>query len=428
MNIAFVQPPNPQRSGDWKKMGVSRPPINLALLAAYVRRYGHKPVIYDLDWFDGGVNEAVRDILKYNPDVVCITCLTPRLEIALSIARGIKEWNPKVKIIMGGAHVNGTKDLYPDIDYAIYGEGEEALIELLKAIETKSGVESIRNLIYRQGSEAIVNKQRPFIKDLDRLPFPAWDLLDLENYKDNNIFDGPHMGVMTSRGCPWNCIFCSSGVAWGRNVRFRSVENVVEELKQITGLGIRNIMFYDDTFTLNKPRFLSICEGMARLNLKYYCQLRVDTIDDEIAEALKMSGCIMAAIGVESGDAKILKILRKGITKNQVRRAVATLKSAGVPVLASYILGSPGDTHESIRKTIDFARELDTDQAKFMICTPFPGAELFDMAVDKGVLSYGLTPSQYAKITYYQHVTANLSEVSDEELLKYQEDAYKTFK
>ena len=300
MNIAFVQPPNPQRSGDWKKMGVSRPPINLAILAAYVRQFGHNPSILDLDWFDGGVNEATRDILKYNPDVVCITCLTPRLEIALSIAHGIKEWNPKVKIVMGGAHINGTKELHPDIDYAIYGEGEEALVELLKAIETKRGFESIRNLIYRQGTETIINKQRPFINDLDKLPFPAWELLDLQNYKDTATFDGPHMGVMTSRGCPWNCIFCSSGVTWGRNVRFRSVENVVEELKQITEMGIRNIMFYDDTFTLNKPRFLAICEGMVELKLKYYCQLRVDTVDSEVAEALKMSGCIMAAIGVES--------------------------------------------------------------------------------------------------------------------------------
>ena len=187
-------------------------------------------------------------------------------------------------------------------------------------------------------------------------------------------------------------------------------------------------MFYDDTFTLNKARFLEICKGMMGLNLKYYCQLRADTVDGEVAVALKDSGCIMAALGVESGDERILRTLQKGLTKHQVSEAVSILKTTGVPTLATYIIGSPGDTRESIAKTMDFAKQLNTNQAKFMICTPFPGTALFDMAVDKKVLSYGLTPSEYANITYYQHITANLSEVSDDELLQYQEEAYKIFK
>lgn len=434
MRVAFVQPPNLQRSGDWKKMKVSRPPINIALLAACIRQLGCETFIYDFDWFEGTVDDMSKLILSKSPDVVGFTCLTPRMQITLFIAARIKELNPKVKIIIGGAHVNAVKEraLYSrDIDYAIYGEAEKALIEFLKATETNGDFENIQNLIYRKNGKVIMNFTRPFIQNLDELPFPAWDLLNLEEYKDAATFDGIHMGVMTSRGCPWNCIFCSSGVVWGRKVRFRSVESVIEELGQIVhNLRITNIMFYDDTFTVNKPRFLKICDEIVKrkLNLKYYCQLRVDTIDEEIADALAQSGCIAAALGVESGDEEILKILKKGIKKSQVYKTVAALKSAGVPILASYIIGSPGETHESIQKTFEFAKELDTDQTKFMICTPFPGTELFGMAVEKGLLSDNLSPAQCAEVTYYQHVAANLSKVSDEDILHYQRLAYKTFK
>lgn len=434
MKIVLVQPPNLQRSGDWKKMKVSRPPINIALLASYLRQFGHEPFIYDFDWFEGNAQEMARLILERSPDVVGFTCLTPRIEIALAIAAKVKELAAGVRIVIGGAHVNAVKEqsLYTaDIDYAIYGEAEETTVELLNAIETNGDFDKIRNLIYRKGEKVVMNPPRPFIQNLDELPFPAWDLLNLQDYKDPAIFDDLHMGVMTTRGCPWNCIFCSSGVIWGRKVRFRSAGNVADELQYIVDkLGITNVMFYDDTFTLNKPRFLKICGEIIkrRLNLRYYCQLRVDTIDEGVADGLAESGCITAAIGIESGDEEILKTLKKGYKKDQAYKAVAALKSAGVPILASYIIGSPGDTHESIKKTFEFAKELDTDYAKFMICTPFPGTELFEMAVEKGILSDHLSPAQCAGITYYQHVAANLSKVSDEELMRYQKDAYNSFK
>ena len=434
MKIVLVQPPNLQRSGDWKKMKVSRPPINMALMASCLRQFEHEPFIYDFDWFEGSIDEMSALILSKKPRVVGFTCLTPRIEITLSIAARIKEFDPEVKIVIGGAHVNAVKEqsLYTTaIDYAIYGEAEESFIELLKAIETDGDFDKIQNLIYRKSGKVTMNSARPFIQNLDELPFPAWDLLNLQDYKDPVIFNDIHMGVMTARGCPWNCIFCSSGVIWGRKVRFRSAENVADELQHIAKkLEITNVMFYDDTFTLNKTRFLKICEEMIKrkLNLRYYCQLRVDTIDDEVANGLAESGCITAALGIESGDEEVLKTLRKGFKKSQAYIAVAALKSAGVPILASYIIGSPGDTHESIQKTFEFAKELDTDQAKFMICTPFPGTDLFKMAVEKGILSGNPTPSQCAGITYYQHVAANLSKVSDEELLRYQRDAYSSFK
>jgi anaerobic magnesium-protoporphyrin IX monomethyl ester cyclase len=321
MKVILVQPPNLQRSGDWKKMKVSRPPINIALLASYLRKFGHEPVIYDFDWFEGGVNEMCDIILLQKPDVVGFTCLTPRIEITLLMAAKLKERAGSLPIVIGGAHVNAVKEraLYAaDIDYAIYGEAEDAFVELMRSIETKVDPGGIRNLIYRRNGKVLMNPVRAFISDLDALPFPAWDLLNLQDYKDPGVFNGLHMGVMTTRGCAWNCIFCSSGVVWGRNVRFRSALNVVDELQYIAEkLEITNIMFYDDTFTLNKARFLTICREIVkrRLNLRYYCQLRVDTIDEEIADGLAESGCITAALGIESGDEKILATLKKGYKK-----------------------------------------------------------------------------------------------------------------
>ena len=433
MKVALVQPPNVQRAGDWKKMRVAKPPINIALLAAYIRQFGHEPLLYDLDWFDGSLEEMAALILTGNPGVVGITCLTPRIQLTLSLARSIKNLNRQVTIIIGGAHVNAVREesLYTDdIDYAIYGESEKALLKLVEAIDAGHSITDIPNLIYRNGEHVVINPTGPLVENLDELPFPAWDLLDLETYIDPPIFDGAHMGVMTSRGCPWHCIFCASGVTWGSTVRFRSAENVIEELEQIVHkLGIRNIMFYDDTFTMNKKNFLKICNGIVKrnLNLKYYSQVRVDTIDEEVAAALAESGCISAAIGAESGNNEVLKTLKKWFKTEDVIKAVSMLKAADVPILATYIIGCPGENHESIERTLKFSIELGTNQAKYMILTPFPRTELFRMCVEKGLLPSYMTPAQWSKFTYYQHVAANLSKVSTEELLEFQRIAYETF-
>ena len=434
MKVALVQPPNPQRSGDWKKMKVSRPPINLALLASHIRNFDHEPFVYDFDWCDDSIEDMAKLILSKGPDVVGFTCLTPRIKIVLQMAARIKEKNKNVITLIGGVHVSAVlrQSLYTDdIDYAIYGESEGALVELLDALDNKKSIENVPNLIYRKDDEIRTNPTNPLIENLDEMPLPAWDLLNLQDYTDPATFDGIHMGVMTARGCPWDCIFCSSKVTWGRKVRFRSAENVIEELDYIVNkLGIANIMFYDDTFTVKKSRFLKICDEMVKrkLNLRYYSQVRVDTVDEEVADALARSGCIAAAIGVESGDEKILKVLRKEFTKDNVRKAVAALKRADVHILATYVLGSPGETKESVEKTFAFAKELDTDQAKFMICTPFPGTESYKIAVQKGLLPDHMSADEWSEFTYYQHVAANLSDMSDEVLLDCQRRAYTEFK
>jgi len=429
MKITLVQPPNMQRSGKWEMQKVCRTPTNLALLAAYVRQNGHEPKIVDLDIEGGNLEEIARLILFNNPQVVGITCLTPRFPIAMDIAAECKRINPEVITVVGGPHVTGlSKHVLKEkaVDYGVVGEGEVAFLELINNIAVGKPVDEVANLIYRHNGKIHINPVRPFIIDLDALPFPAWDLLKLDHYVDSAFYEGPHLGLMSARGCPYDCYFCGSRVVWGRRVRYRSPANILAEIEEaINKYNIREFMFYDDTFTKQRKRIIEFCEGViARcLDIRFYAQVRVDTIDLEITKKLKKAGCFAVAIGVESGNDAILKTMGKNLTKDQIRTGCTVLKAAKMPFLASYIIGHPGDTHETIQQTIDFATELDADQSKFLIATPYPGTRFFDMAVAQGIIS-DEGAQDLGDHTYFQHVAANLSKVSDAGLLAYQQKAF----
>jgi len=429
MRITLVQPPNLQRKGKWKMQLVCRTPTNLALLAAYVRMHGHEPQIIDLDIQGGTLEEIAHLILANDPHVIGITCLTPRFPITIDIAAECKRINPDVIIVVGGPHVTGLPRFAlksPVIDYAIMSEGEEAFLELIDKLDKNKSVNEIANLVYRHNGEVRINPVRPPIADLDKLPFPAWDLLMLDRYVDPAFYHGPHLGLVFGRGCPYECYFCASRVVWGRRVRHRSPANVIAEIEEaVVKYHIREFMFYDDTFTLNRKYIIEFCESIIpkHLDIRFYAQVRVDTIDTEIVKKLKAAGCFAVAIGVESGNAEILKGMGKRLTKEQIREGCKVLKAAKMPFLASYIIGHPGDTHETIMQTINFANELDADQSKFLISTPYPGTRFFDMAVERGIISQE-GAEDLGEHTYFQHVAANLSAVSDADLIAYQQKAY----
>jgi anaerobic magnesium-protoporphyrin IX monomethyl ester cyclase len=212
-------------------------------------------------------------------------------------------------------------------------------------------------------------------------------------------------------------------------VRLRSPANVFGEIKELFDkYKINEFMFYDDTFTINTKRAADICNLIIKngMKIRFYMQSRADTMDLDLAILLKKAGCIGVAVGVESGDKKILAQIGKRETKEQFRKAVEIFKQAGLPCVASYVIGLPGDTHETIKATIDFANELDTDQAKFMIATPYPGTQLYEMAKEKKMLK-SCEVDDLGDYTYYQHVAANLSNVTDEELMNYQRSAYDSY-
>ena len=294
-------------------------------------------------------------------------------------------------------------------------------------LKNKSDPLTINNLVYRRPDATLsVNPARPFIKDLDSLPLPAYDLMTLHEYTDPAYFEGSHLALFSSRGCAYDCKFCASCVTWRRKVRFRSANNVIGEIKYIANtLGVKNLMFWDDNFTSHKKRAIDICTGLIaeNLNVKYTVQVRADNVDEELLGLLKRSGCQFAAIGVESGNEQMLVSMGKRETKEQIRNAVRMMHNVGLPSIASYIFGFPGDTHETIRETIDFAFELDADQSKFMILCPYPGTAYFELAKLRNLIDES-SFEQMESLNYYDSVAVNLSEVSNADLIRYQDEAY----
>ncbi len=431
--VAFVRPPNLQKSDLWKKQGVIRCPLNIALLASFIReRGGYDCSIVDFEIAEvSSPQEMAEMILDGSPKYVCITTLTPRYPTVVRMAEEIKRLAPEINIIVGGPHVTGAPQyaLYDSILYGIIGEGEEALLELLNALEAGSEVSSINNLIYRHKGDIAVNAPRPFIKKLDELPWPAWDLMKMDEYTDPAYFEGSHLAIFSSRGCPYDCSFCASRVTWMGKLRLRSTDSVIDEIRYIVNaLGINNLMFWDDTFAANKKRAIDICRRIIedKLGINYTVQIRADSVTQDLAVAFRDSGCSFAAIGVESGNEIMLNRIGKRETKAQFENAVAVMKDVGLPIIASYIIGLPGDTHETIKETIDFAFELDADQSKFMILAPFPGTRVYDLAVKRGLVD-PTSFEQMEALNYYDSVAINLSNVSAEDLIKYQDEAYERF-
>lgn len=431
--VTFVRPPNLQKSGQWKKQGVIRCPLNIGLLASFIRERGS----YDCSLVDfetteaASVTEMAEVVLGESPKYVCITTLTPRFPTVVRMAQEINRLDPAVTIIVGGPHVTGAPQaaLYEGISYGIIGEGEQTLLELLDTLEAGHDPSTIANLIYRAGSDTRVNDIRPFVKNLDELPFPAWDLMNLDDYVDPAYFKGRHLAIFSGRGCPYDCSFCASRVTWQRKLRLRSVENVMEEIRHIVNvLGVTNLMFWDDTFAADKKRAIAICNKIIEedLDISYTVQIRADACSDELIEALRDSGCAFAAIGVESGNEQMLERIGKREGKEQFRNAVRAMKRANLPTIASYIIGLPGDTHETIRETMEFALELDADQSKFMILAPYPGTRVYDVAVEKGLVD-PTSFEQMENLNYYDSVAINLSEVSDDDLISYQDQAYEQY-
>jgi anaerobic magnesium-protoporphyrin IX monomethyl ester cyclase len=431
--VVFVRPPNLQKSGQWKKQGVIRCPLNIALLASFVRERGdYDCVLVDFETTQiSSVTDMAEIVLAACPKYVCITTLTPRFPAVARMAQEVKRLDPAVTIIVGGPHVTGSPQtaLFDGISYGIIGEGEEALLELLDTLEAGRGPSSVENLIYRDGTGTKINGMRPFVKNLDEMPFPAWDLMNLDDYVDPVYFKGRHLAIFSGRGCPYDCTFCASRVTWRRKLRLRSTENVMDEIRHIVNvLGVQNLMFWDDTFAADKKRAMAICNRIIEedLDISYTVQIRADAFSDELIEALRDSGCAFAAIGVESGNEQILKNIGKRETKEQFRDAVSAMKRANLPVIASYIIGLPGDTHETIKETMEFALELDADQSKFMILAPYPGTRVYDIAVEEG-LADPTSFEQMEDLNYYDSVAINLSEVSDEDLIRYQDQAYEQY-
>ncbi len=318
-----------------------------------------------------------------------LTATTPAIYDAYEVARMVKGINPDCRVVIGGPHVSFTARQTlrecKAMDAVIMREGEITFRELVQAWDRGLPLKRTAGLAFRCNGGIAKNPARPFIKNLDTLPFPAWEKLPMEKYNMN----GRRFGmVMTSRGCPYDCIFCSSSQLCGKIWRARSPENVVSELKLLYDSGIKEIEFMDDTFTLNNKRAEGICDAIIRegLDITWTCSSRVNTINKGLAKKLKRAGCHTVYFGIESGSQEILDMIGKGISLEQSRKAVRIARDTGLSTLGSFILGLPGETLKSISRTVRFAKGLGLGFAQFTTATPYPGTKLYTWAKSRGLL------------------------------------------
>jgi anaerobic magnesium-protoporphyrin IX monomethyl ester cyclase len=246
-------------------------------------------------------------------------------------------------------------------------------------------VSGIKGLIRRHGADIITNPPRPYIADLDDLPLPRHELLPVKHYRAP-LVGGPYGFVVPSRGCPAGCRFCIKHVSYGRSVRYRAADNVLDEMEQLISLGVRKIHMYADLFTINRDHVMAICQGILerKLDVRWTCNSRVDFVDPEMLRAMHAAGCWMISWGIESADAGMLKRMNKGITTAKVEQALSWSKEAGIMNWGYFIIGLPGETEATIRASIDFAKKLPLDLVLFHIAAPHPGTPFFFEVVENG--------------------------------------------
>lgn len=408
------------------------PPLGLLYIAAYARMHTkHEIIIIDSQVEEISYEQLEKMIVEEKPNVVGITAMTFTLIDVIRTAKIVKNIDKNIKVVLGGPHVHVFPEEtinMPEIDFLVLGEGEIPFAELLENIDHIEKLKSIKGLVFKDDGKIINTGIKGLIDDLDATPFPARDLTPYEKYDSLMAKRTPITTMFTSRGCPYRCTFCDRPHL-GKKFRARSPKNVVDEIEECTKMGIYEFLIYDDTFTLNRKRVLEICDEIIRrkLDIGWDIRTRVDTVDEEMLRRLKEANCERIHYGVEAGTEKILKILKKGITLDQVREAFMLTKKIGISTLAYFMIGSPTETREDIIKTINFAKELDPDFVHITILTPFPATELYKKGLSEGIIDkdfwreFAKDPTDDFQPEYWEE---NLSR---EELIELLNHAYKSF-
>lgn len=395
-----------------------QPPLGIAYLGAYLEREGYEVELCDslIEGFDnsevvyedfiryGLSDEGIREKLRrFKPDVIAISCLfTIQAKSAYKISKIAKELDPDMVTVMGGAHPSAMFEEVLNegtVDVVVPGEGEVTFHKLLLAIEKGEDLKNVPGLILKRDGQIVRTAPAEFVMNLDSLPFPARHLLPMEDYFEK---DRPHgtatrykrsTPVMTSRGCPAKCSFCSIHTVWGREFRGRSGKNVVEELQHLVDrYQVKEIQIEDDNLTYSKPRAHEMLDAMidANLGLSYTTPngIAAWVLDRELLEKLKKAGFYRLTIAIESGNEKVLHdIVKKPLRLKKVQEVVTIAKELGFELDTFFVVGFPGETKDQIQDTFNFANSLNVDNAKFFIATPYPGTELYQIAKDSGYLN-----------------------------------------
>ncbi len=370
------------------------PPLGLAYLGAVSERGGDEVRILDMEVEESPLSLVLRE---ERPDLVGITANTIQIKAAWRVAQEIKA-EMAVPIVLGGPHPTVLPEesaQRPGVDIVVRGEGEATWVDLCPRLEAGASLEEVEGISYRQNGRVIHNPDRPPIADVDSLPFPAHHLFKMERYTNLqptlDTVEGKSFSMLTSRGCPYRCTYCSQILP--RVWRMRSPENVVAEWRWLVkDLGAKEIGILDDSFNIDRQRVLAICDLLISQGLNHVPWImingiRANLVDEELLGRMREAGCIRTAFGVESGNQEILDtVIDKRLTLKEIRAAFRAAKSVGMQTIGFFIIGLPGETEETIEDTIHFACELDPLVANFSMATPFPGTEMREVVLEKGRL------------------------------------------
>jgi radical SAM superfamily enzyme YgiQ (UPF0313 family) len=365
------------------------PPLGLAYLAAALAESGVEVKILDLVVFPYSRAMLQTLIEAFKPQMAGLTAVTMTFDSAMGVIKDIKGIDPQILAVMGGPHVSfcarETLKDYPELDVAVIGEGEHTVIELCRAANNGQALNDIDGIAYRQGADICYSPKRELIENLDKLPLPDRGLLPLGRYRALNM----PISLTTSRGCPFKCIFCVGRKMVGARVRYRNPEKVVDELQYLSTLNFHQINIADDLFTANKNHCLAVCDEIIKRDLKltWTSFARVDTVSDDVLTRMKAAGCNAVSFGIESANLQILKTIKKGITLEQVEAAVGMCKRARVTPYASFILGLPGETPQTIEETMNFGKKMKRLGLAFgfHLLAPFPGTEVREYCDQYGI-------------------------------------------
>jgi len=416
--------------GHFARRNSTWPPLNLALLAAITERHGHDVTIMDGEAEQLTLDEMVERAVALNPDIIGFTATSPFFHISKAVAEGIKRSAPHIPIAVGGPHITIVKEkaLLPAFDFAFIGEAEESWPQFLDRYEKKQDISAVAGIIYRKEGRAVSTGQPADITNLDALPFPARQHLQMPLYKLGTLRGRlPFTSIQTMRGCPWKCIFCASEALKTTEMRVRSPRSVVEEMKQVVDrFGTKHFYIVDDVMTLWKEHILEICDRIDHegLDITFEGSTRANLVEDEVIARLVRSGLIRLSFGLETVDPEIRRTMKKQVPLEHYVRANGICNKYGVEALNSVMIGLPGETRDTVRATLKFLRNArEVKQANFAIAVPYPGTEFHELAVkgDKGVK---LMTEDFSEYRRYGSAVTTVGDLTPQDLIDLQNEGF----
>lgn len=405
------------------------PPLNLAYIAAVAENNGHMVKIVDGEAEDLPTAKILERINEFKPDIIGMTATTPFFHVVVKLAEAIKGFNKSIPIAIGGAHITilQKEDFNLCFDYAFLGEAEESWAQFLDRYGSGKDMSDIKGLLYRKGDEVVCTGLSEPIKNIDSIPYPARHLLKLDKYNIGTLKGVKNFTtIMTTRGCPFECIFCSTKV-FGSRIRRRSLDSVMDEIKSIIyNFNIKHFTFLDDTLTLDRNYILQLCKRIQAedFSITFDGSTRANLVDDELIAEMAKAGLIRISFGLESVDPRIRKIIKKEVPLESYQKANQITNKYGIETLNSVMLGLPGETAETVESTLGYLRNArHIQQANLSIATPYPGTELYRMAKE-GQHGLRLLTEDFSRYRRYGSAVMEVNELSAQDLIDLQNDGF----